>query len=89
MSIVPEEAKARYRNGVLEIVAPKYEEEGSSEIEIEDEVLATNEFNYDPVSRWISLLLNLNSLYTSTNVEEPALSSALAFPKVSISKVPL
>jgi HSP20 family protein len=35
-TIVPEEARARYRNGVLEITAPKYEEEGSSEIEIED-----------------------------------------------------
>jgi HSP20 family protein len=34
-SIVPEEAKAKYRNGVLEITAPKFEEE-SPDIEIED-----------------------------------------------------
>jgi HSP20 family protein len=34
-TIIPEEAKAKFRNGVLEIIAPKYEEE-SSAIEIED-----------------------------------------------------
>ncbi|MFA4960406.1 MAG: Hsp20/alpha crystallin family protein [Candidatus Pacearchaeota archaeon] len=34
-SIIPEDAKARFRNGVLEITAPKFEDE-SSNVEIED-----------------------------------------------------